>query len=393
MNIKSVTRANPCPICGKPDWCGVMRSDSGNNLFVCQRNIDALKPYKDGIYGMDGKFYLCVGISKRGQNNIFADAGELKEKEHPVPYGKCVSPKTLIPKDILSPLPDSDLHEIYLTMLNSLILEPHHREYLLKEGWTDELIEAHHIKSFPEEDYIRFQKKSIGDTSQNLWRKRLIEIMLDRFHTLEGVPGAYVNQKGNWAFAPQSGMLFPLYNQKSEIYRLRIRLENGCLGGKYRNFSSFKADSNAEKQGFLKNLYEKGCQAGNQLGYYFHYSRDDMHIAYLTEGEKKGIIGNTLLKAPVVSIPGVNSYFKLIEGLKPNRPIDFLRSIGVRILIIAFDADKMINAKVMACQERVIHILRNEGFIVGLAEWDICQGKGLDDLLVRGYKPTYVLAK
>ena len=98
------------------------------------------------------------------------------------------------------------------------------------------------------------------------------------------------------------------------------------------------------------------------------------------------------MKAPVISIPGVNSYSKLIEGTKPNRPIDFLKSVGVHILVIAFDADKMTNEKVMACQENVIHILRDEGFVIGLAEWDICQGKGLDDLLTNGYKPAYTLA-
>ncbi len=400
MNIKSVTKTRPCPICGKPDWCGIMQSDSGGELIICQRNVDALKPYKDGLYGMNGTYYLCVGISKQGQNNIFADAEEIWEKEQlrknanssRFSHGKCMTKKTLTPVDILLPLPDSALHKIYLSMLDYLILEPRHKEYLKREGWTDSLIESHHIKSFPEEDYVRFQNRDSACRSKNPWRKELADYLINKFGSLEGVPGAYINKRGNWTFAPKSGILFPLYNHKQEIYRLRIRLEHDCKGGKYRNFSSYKVDDDAEKQGFLMNVFAKGCQAGNHLGFYFNPSRDDMHIAYLTEGEKKGMIGNFLLKAPVISIPGVNSYSKLIEGTKPNRPIDFLKSVGVHILVIAFDADKMTNEKVMACQENVIHILRDEGFVIGLAEWDICQGKGLDDLLTNGYKPAYTLA-
>ena len=297
----------------------------------------------------------------------------------------------MTPLDILSPLPDSVLHNIYVTMLNDLVLEPQHREYLREEGWTDNLIETHNIKSFPEEDYLRFKKKGTVYQSENPWRKELAEHLIQKFGSLEGVPGAYINKKGNWSFAPKAGILFPLYNRKHEIYRLRIRLQGECSGGKYRNFSSFKMNENAEKQGFFTNLYTKGCQSGNHLGFYFDPSRDDMYIAYLTEGEKKGIIGNHLLKAPVISIPGVNSYSKLIEGTKPNRPIDYLKSIGVQILVIAFDADKLTNEKVMVCQDRVIQILQKEGFVIGLAEWDISQGKGLDDLLTNGYKPVYAL--
>ena len=38
---------------------------------------------------------------------------------------------------------------IYTYMQNLLILDPAHKAYLHSQGWTDELIEKHHIVSFP----------------------------------------------------------------------------------------------------------------------------------------------------------------------------------------------------------------------------------------------------
>lgn len=50
--------------------------------------------------------------------------------------------------------------------------------------------------------------------------------------------------------------------------------------------------------------------------------------------------------------------------------MDYLKVFGVRILIIAFDADKHTNARVMQSQIRTIETLHAEGFQIGLAEWD-----------------------
>lgn len=399
MAIRAVTRSNPCPICGGPDWCGIMSLDDGGEAFVCQRNVDTLKPYKDGVMGRDGRYYICVGISKQGQNNIFEESSQRYAKDQ-LKKGlqvKNFDPakierRVLTPVDIISPQSNDKLDKVYRALLDMLILEPNHREYLLNEGWTDELIRENHIKSFPVEDFTRFKNKDNTEYfSKNPWRKTLGERLSGMFD-LTGVPGAYKNKKGIWTFAGQSGILFPLYDELHQIYRLRVRLDHVSSGGKYRNFSSWKQDEDAAKQGFLMNKYTLGCQADNHLGFYVNETRDDMYICYITEGEKKGIIGEHLLKAPFISVPGVNSYAKLTVGEQGKRPIDLLSRKGVKMFIIAFDADKSVNAKVLASQQRTIDLLKAEGFLIGLAEWDAALGKGIDDLLVGGHKPSYVLA-
>ena len=162
-------------------------------------------------------------------------------------------------------------------------------------------------------------------------------------------------------------------------------------GGKYRNFSSFVADEAAEKQGILMNMLNSGCEACNQLGFYYNESRDDMYICYITEGEKKGIFSNEILRAPFISVPGVSSWKFLTSSERGERPVDVLKKKGIKILIVAFDADREKNNAVMRAQNATIESLKKEGFTVGVAEWDMALGKGIDDLLANGHKPSYVL--
>jgi len=95
--------------------------------------------------------------------------------------------------------------------------------------------------------------------------------------------------------------------------------------------------------------------------------------------------------APFVSIPGVSSWGFLLSKKGGERPVDLLKRKGVRIFIVAFDADRETNERVMQAQKATIQALKEEGFTVGVAEWNIEHGKGIDDLLCNGYRPQYVL--
>lgn len=387
--FKNFSKTHRCPICNGPDWCGIMPSKDGGELIVCQRDT-----MKQNTYGSDGNFYIFKKSTESGasvyeeSNQLYAK--ELQKKGQYVAnfdYSK-LQHKELVPVDIIKPLDNDKLDAIYHSLLDELILENYHRTALKKDGWTDELIEKYHIRSFPVYDHERFENNV---RSKNIFRKTLAGRLVEKYGTLEGVPGAFINKAGNWSFAGNPGILFPMYDANGKLYRLRIRLDKDTGYGKYHNFSSFKDDKEAAKQGYLKNYFSKGCQADNNLGYYISQSRDDMYLCYLTEGEKKGIIGEWYLKNPVISIPGVNSFSKLFLGTPEQRPVDILKSMGVRIFIVAFDADKTKNKAVLKCQLGLIEKLKQEGFCVAVADWDMSLGKGLDDLLVGGNRPSYTL--
>lgn len=403
--IKNMSKGNPCPICGGPDWCGWLPDEkAGGWLVICQRHTTPMKCGIDGVLGVDGNYYIYVGQGKNGCSSIFEEAQQRLAKQRikeGIKQGVDVSRyqsavtqhQTLTVVDAVEKLPVDRLNVLYLALLDGLVLEDKHKQVLLREGWSEELIVKSNIKSFPEEDRIRYANKGkAGYATKNPWRKALAKKLVSRFGSLAGLPGAYQNRKGEWTFAGQPGMLLPVRDVNHNVYALHIRLDDTkASGGKYRNFSSYHVDEDAKKQGFLINRYHKGCQAGNTIGYYYDAQVDNMFCAFITEGSKKGIFSNHCLRQPFISVPGVNSYGKLIEGKIGERPIDILKKRGVEILIIAYDADKAVNEKVLYSEQKTIELMKQEQFQVGVAEWDASCGKGIDDLLQNGYRPSYVL--
>lgn len=450
--FKNVTKNSPCPICGKPDWCGwqIDSEGRGDYTIVCQR-----PEVKGNVCGKDGKFYVFISETSGGAYR-YEEAEQCKRRqeewcrENGYKYkGGCASdgapsdgavhrarPKfEPVIVDNIQPKSHKELDKIYRHLLKKLSLEEIHSDYLKKEGWDNEMIEQNLIRSFPERDFVRCRFKNYP--SGNIYRKRLARELQEEFGEgcLRGVPGAYVDHGGSWTFAGPKGILFPLYDTQGLIYGLRIRMDfldyayerqsdPACddwytdkdgvshfvvplkgtytfdsdgkkawdnSGGKYRPFTSFHADEKEYDKGFIKNSYKYGCELQSQVGVYWNRERDTSFLCYLTEGEKKGIFANNKLHAPVISFPGVNSWSKMFSGKKGERLVDLLSVAGVKMFVVAYDADKEVNRAVMRQQEVLIKKLQEEGFMVATAEWDACNGKGLDDLLAAGCKPGYEL--
>ena len=432
---KDVTKSAPCQICGKTHWCARKITPEGDYIHFCTGGITSDGPF----IGADGGTYYKVGISKKDgfEGFPFFETEEHRKKRiADYKASKDASrqnlsyepPKRMTVLNQVVPLPNDTLDRVYRKLLSLLVLEDRHREYLHKEGWSDELIEKHHIVSFPINDYMRFKRKD-DYVSKNLWFKKICQIMSETFSSLKGVPGFYTKD-GVWKIKAHSGIVFPMYDVRGNTYRLRTRMDfedyivekkmadgeqryvsrnegeyveplKGCYciaedssreyiksGGKYRNFSSYIDDEEMLKQGFVTNAYTDGCQAGNSLGFYMNDS-DDFYCVYITEGEKKAILGNSLLKAPFISIPGVNSFSLILQ----KGVIDTLVEKGAKVFIIAFDADKETNENVYRFEKAAIKALHDRGLYVGLAEWDINLGKGIDDLLAAGYRPNFSTAK
>lgn len=440
--IKEVSKENPCPICGKPGWCGLLPGNEGGYLIICNRTLD----YVNTI-GLDGEYYIFVSVAESGAS-IYEEAHQRLEKErrrkerHGIKDSKernlSFKEASVIQHTVVNevkPRCNQELDKIYRRLLDLLVLDDIHKEYLLNEGWTEEMLDRFNIKSFPEKDSLRFTLKN--NFSRNIYRKTLAKQLIDEFgeNALLGVPGAYKDKKGNWTFAGAKGILFPLYDANHNLYRLRIRMDyldvkekliKGPLNkdryyekegkkfyvvpfkgiyliehgekvfekmeGKYRNLSSFHLENESYQKGFIVNSYDCGCESGNRLGIYYNQERDNMFICFVTEGEKKACYANFNMRVPVIDVPGVNSWSKLIEGKKGERAIDILKQRGVGMFVIAYDADKSFNKRVLDSETRTIQALKDEGFAIGIANWSEHYGKGLDDLLYNGHQPSYELA-
>lgn len=439
----AVNRNRPCPICGKSDWCSFWTNDMGYEYVICKREKE-----QQNVQGHDGKFYVFTGLTKEGENCRFMEAFAYQEltekwkkdwklqKQQEFSKREPERPKTVL--DQVDVRTNEYLDKIYRYILSLLPLEEIHKEYLLKEGWSEKLIEKHQICSFPEDDYYRFKYEN--NKTFSIGRKKLAAKVIEKFgaDALIGVPGAYM-KNGTWTFHGQKGIFLPQYDVNGKIYRLRLRLDfmdvPGKLiheaghdpyyvnykeekiymvplkgryrldtltgekvwekGGKYRNFSSYRIDEKEYKNGFVKNVFEKGCEAGNTIGIYMNPQRDNMYCCFLTEGEKKGMFANDIMRMPVGSFPGVNSFSLLLKGAdgkackKGERVVDILRNKGCQLFIVAYDADLATNQQVLKNQQAAIKMLIEEGVMVGVAKWDMSLGKGLDDLLANGHKPEY----
>lgn len=424
--IREVSKSRKCPVCGKPDWCCFMDKDSsaGEEILICKRDTSECN-----VEGVDGCKYIYIGKSKNG-NSVFEEYSQYKAShkgKDDYHFEKPKAQKQLTPVDIIPPKMNPDLDIIYKEMLNKLLLDDYHRHYLNSKGWDDRLIDYYNISTLSEPDHLRIRYKN-RYKSKNPYRKNLAE-KLEISHgknCLLGVPGAYVDH-GAWTFYGRSGILFPMFDMEGNVKRLRIRmdyrdqdcpvfkdnegyyyikdsvryylsmsgiysLQNGQrvyikVKGKYRTLASFLQDEEAEKEGFFANLLTSGCQSGNEYSLYTK-SGDDWSIVFITEGEPKGMYSNAKMKFPFLTASGVTSYLQLVN----DEILTGCQRRGTAMYIVASDADKKENDKVMDAEIALIKALKSKGMKVGVAEWDERQGKGIDDCLAAGHWPIIRMA-
>lgn len=113
-------------------------------------------------------------------------------------------------------------------------------------------------------------------------------------------------------------------------------------------------------------------------------------VVWITEGPLKADISADLLDIlyredeikdlgdTVLSIPGVNSWRIILPILK---------EMGVKRVIFAFDMDANTNPDVKKHLIECIQTLKNENYTIDLSLWKESEGKGLDDILLKGITP------
>lgn len=402
-NFRNVSKKEPCPICGKPDWCTIQEVSPSAQLHYCRRvlsGIDIISPvnsreyvfikqttdgsclYKDRVqYEADRNEWLlqnsgCKQLRPRKKNSCQT------QPEHS--GSQAYEDKSSVPAK-----PNHELDLIYRFFLKHLYLNKMHVRYLSREGWPIELIQRSMLRSLPTNNSSHYNTYD---------RERITLDLIHEFGSVQGVPGFYQRQNGKWTFSGSSGILIPQYDHNHYLYRLRIRLDHpqvddsGKEKNKYNNFSSyFETKTTA---GTSANAYINGCRSGSHISLYDNPELDDYTVCYITEGEKKAIYANYILHIPVVSIPGVNSFSKLLEQSENGFTVlDYLKSRGCRILIIAYDSDKYINQSVLMYEGKIIEFLSSQDFHIGVAFWNPSFGKGLDDILAINIRPNYELVK
>lgn len=399
-----------CPICGHKGWCAYAQSEIGQNVWVCMYSHELTKG--EIVTGNDGIEYVVAGISSgsQGSNPILEPketymyrrpSSNLARGEHYSPIA--VRTVEVKKKEEILPFPNDQLDVMFRYLLTNcgLKLTKKHRDYLHSQGMTDAMIQKNLIVSFPEKDSLRFSSPQLCDAALP-YRVGIGKMMSDRFGDLSRFPNCYKNNKDSWTFGGQGGILYPLFDVYNRIIGLRINPDLRWTDDKW-NIVTKEQYAEHENECRLKDLtnnwYEYGKymnfassqygpSMGTRIGVYTPVSKFIPSFVYITEGEKKAMISSEYLKAIVLSVPGVNSWPRLFENDDRGISIvDFFHRMGCSTFCVAYDADKETNRNVLSQQDLLTEQLKESGFRVCMCDWNVANGKGLDDLLVNGYMP------
>jgi hypothetical protein len=184
-----VTRHNPCPVCGKPDWC---------------------------LVSEDGKMAICARIEsdkKAGSKG----AGWI----HILDAGRPLVPSTpRVDTKQNTKAPRSTLGMAYRALLSELSLSPTHRKNLRHRGLTESQIDQLGYKTLPLDG-----------------RHNVATRLQDNDIRLAGVPGFYLDA-GRWQLVPRPvGIAIPVKDTKQRVIGVQVRCDN-TEGGRYRWLSS-----------------------------------------------------------------------------------------------------------------------------------------------------------
>lgn len=282
------TRSAPCIFCGDVGYdMRIYYQESDTLVHWCHKAKAQYNVSKGTIVTVNGTSYICKSPEHIISIGEFALFTQYLSKEEWMEKMASTDPNwnnksskdvivrdyesdsykktTTLSKDESPTLSNRELDERYRYLLSMLYLETKHR-LQLKAEWESELypclldtlIKQYQIRSMPPVDKIRFASE---EKFNNPFRSIIIKKMIERFGTLEGIPGFYmrsgsywdtkpVNER--WTMVPLEGIIFPCYDKNSLLYRIRIKDDYPDVELKKEHVSNFNG-----KKGIFHHFYDK----------------------------------------------------------------------------------------------------------------------------------------
>ena len=246
-----------------------------------------------------------------------------------------------------------EIHQTYSLLLSMLPLTPTHKAHLLspRRGLTEYQIARFGLKSTPPAFLCR-------GYAERLRRQGC---------TLQGVPGFYQDDAGRWTInfgSRTAGILLPAVGLDGLICGMQIRLDTplrrrddppGKSGAKYIWLSSIGKPH--------------GVTSGSPL----HFVGEPFaKTVYVTEGLLKADIAHCLTGRSFIAVAGVNSLNGLESALR------CMAQNGTKLVVEAYDMDKLENEYVASAAEKVQQIAHAAGLQSTSIVWNTAC-KGIDD--------------
>ena len=361
-----------CPFCGSKRFGMNIKKGTGH-CFKCGATADSASYYAAST------------------NQSLNDArDDIKHRLNiPDEYGKLPERKVFKEKAQAKLAPIEERNKTYRAFLLELLLSLKHYYMLKARGFSDDDIVAMGYKSFPSAEEVSFE-----DICRRLIAKGCI---------LEGVPGFYKNDKGEWTFVRITpGIIIPQINIHNQIEGFQIRKDD-----------DLRREFDGELEAKIVWFSSKGKSHGTGPHVTVHnatdfiYNKDKKQYepvlhgdkVTLTEGGMKADLCACLLDhhASLIAVQGVHALNPLKEALIALKPY------GLKTVNIAYDMDYLTNPNVKEAMEKTIALIKELGLnCENLMNWEYKQKdengnefflKGLDDYLAfqqRGIKPVIV---
>ncbi len=265
-NWLRVNRNNPCPVCGKPDWC---------------------------LIAADGQAAICARLDSPEK---CGDAGWL----HKLNTAIAPPPAPVPPPSTMARAGVDELHAVYTAMLSLLTLSADHRANLRSRGLSDTEINTLEYKTLPALNRYPIVKRlrSIG-------------------YPLAGIPGFYFEKE--WRLGGPAGILIPVRDDRRRIQGFQIR-RDGAAKPKYVWLSSVRKTGGCSPGAPLHVAYPSpyyiGCQ--NELG-----------RVWITEGPLKADIAALRLQNIMLAVPGVSNWSSVVLFLQTHYPVRSLVKVVI----------------------------------------------------------------
>lgn len=239
-------------------------------------------------------------------------------------------------------VPTETLDRAYRAVAERLCLSEEAAGDLRRRGLSEEAVVTQLYATIPAEETMREVEAEISSGVD-----------------LEGVPGFY-RAGGEWRLnACEGDLLIPVRDVTGRIVGCQLRSDRATT--RYRWLSSSGKP--------------EGTAATARSHYALPYLVEWQGVAIITEGPLKADVVADRLHRAVIGNPGVWNFASDIGSvLRLTLP-------GLKVVIVAYDADAATNPQVMAALRKLVVVLSRAGFDVRVWTWDSSVAKGLDDLL------------
>lgn len=258
----NVTRNQPCPCCGRPDWCSV--SDDGV-WAVCRRQREGAQ--REGVDSAGMEYFV---------HQLAATPGP---RWTPPPTAVRAGP--------------ADLDRVYRALLAQLPLAAAHRQGLEARGLNPAAIRAGGYRSLPVPG-----------------RGAMARALAERFepHVLMAVPGIQERERAGrrWlTVGGAAGLVVPVRDVESRVVALKVRADNPL--------------DPANRYSYLSSTRYGGPSPGTPVHVPVGGTRS--RVVRVTEGELKADVATHLSATTTVSVAGVGTWrsaLPVLERLEPE---------------------------------------------------------------------------